>query len=114
MSCAPLSPVPEAARYRRSPDEVMRLDRLGVSHPTRLSFLRILLRRMQQEAWEFSRPVFDLDPRGVGRAVYSAKGPDRTYSLVAFGHDLSPDMRSDRVIATAWGWPRSWSGTQYY
>lgn len=98
----PLSPVPEVARYRRSPSEVMRLDRLGVSHPTRLSFLRILLQRMKQEGWAFSRPVFDLDVQGVGRAVYTAKGPDRTYSLVAFGHDLSPDMRSDRVIATAW------------
>ncbi len=102
MTCATLSPVPEAARYRRSPDEVMRLERLGVSHPTRLSFLRILLRRMRQEGWVFSRPVFDLNAKGVGRAVYCAKGPDRTYSLVAFGHHLSPDMRSDRVIATAW------------
>ncbi|WP_289033003.1 hypothetical protein [uncultured Roseibium sp.] len=102
MNCTHLSPMPEAAGYRRTPDTVMRLARLGVSHPTRLSFLRILLRRMQQEAWEFTRPVFDLDARGVGRAVYCAKGPDRTYSLVAFGHDLDPDMRSDRVIATAW------------
>ena len=30
------------------------------------------------------------------------KGPERTYSLVAFAHDLPPEMRSDRVIATAW------------
>lgn len=102
MSCAPLSPFPEAAAYRRDPADVMHLSRLGLSHPTRLSFLRVLLRRMHTEAWRFERPVFDIDARGVGRAVYSAIGPDRTYSLVAFGHDLPADMRSDRVIATAW------------
>ncbi len=102
MTCAPLSPVPEAALYRRTPAEVMHLPRLGLSHPTRLSFLRVLLRRMQKECWHFDRPVFEFDAKGVGRAVYCAKGPDRTYSLVAFGHDLPAEMRSDRVIATAW------------
>jgi len=102
MTCAPLSPVPEAVNYRRNPADVMHLSRLGLSHPTRLSFLRILLRRMQTEGWQFERPVFDFDAKGVGRAVYCAKGPTQTYSLVAFGHDLPPDMRSDRVIATAW------------
>lgn len=48
------------------------------------------------------RPVFDIDAKGVGRAVYAAKGPERSYSLVAFAHDLPPEMRSDRVIAEAW------------
>ncbi|MFT7059105.1 MAG: hypothetical protein ACJASV_001612 [Pseudorhodobacter sp.] len=57
---------------------------------------------MQDEGWQFERPVFDFDAKGVGRAVYCAKGPTQTYSLVAFGHDLPPAMRSDRVIATAW------------
>lgn len=80
----------------------MTLTRLGQSHPTRLSFLRILLRRMRTEGWTFDRPVFEFDAKGVGRAVYCARAPERTYSLVAFGHDLPPDMRSDRVIATAW------------
>ena len=80
----------------------MRLARMGASHPTRLSFLRTLLRRMQAERWQFDRPVWDLNAAGVGRAVYRATGPDRTYSLVAFAHDLPADMRSDRVIATAW------------
>ena len=80
----------------------MRLARMGSSHPTRLSFLRTLLRRMQGEGWQFDRPVWDLNAAGVGRAVYRAIGPDRTYSLVAFAHDLPDDMRSDRVIATAW------------
>lgn len=102
MICAPHSPVPQAAAYRRGPDEVMRLSRMGCAHPTRLSFLRQMLRRLRREGWRFDRPVWDFDARGVGRAVYRAIGPERTYSLVAFGHDLPDEMRSDRVIATAW------------
>jgi hypothetical protein len=102
MTRAPLSPARTAAPFRRDPAQVMQLARLGLAHPTRLSFLRILLRRMQRENWRFDRPVFDIDANGVGRAVYRAIGPERTYSLVAFAHDLPADQRSDRVIATAW------------
>lgn len=88
--------------FRRDASEVMRLSRLGSAHPMRLSFLRILLRRMVDEGWRFDRPHWDVDGRGVGCAVYRALGPTRTYSLVAFAHDLPPDQRTDRVIATAW------------
>lgn len=87
---------------RRDPAIVMRLARLGSLHQCRLSFMRVLTRRMAQENWQFSRPVFDVDDNGVGHAVYTAQGPQRAYSLVAFAHDLPPEMRSDRVIATAW------------
>ena len=86
----------------RGADDVMRLARMGSAHPTRLSFLRIMLRRMQQQNWRYERMCFDLDAQGVGHAVYTLHGPDRSYSLVAFAHDLPDDMRSDRVIATAW------------
>ncbi len=102
MTCAGLNPMPQARTFRRDPDDVMRLARMGCSHPTRLSFLRQLLRRMQSEGWGFDRPVWDIDAQGVGRAVYRAVGPVRTYSLVAFAHDLPDHQRSDRVIATAW------------
>ena len=88
--------------YYRSPAQVMRLARMGSAHPMRLSFLRILLRRMRQENWRFERHLWQVDARGVGRAVYCAHGPKRSYSLVAFAHDLPADQRSDRVIATAW------------
>ncbi|WP_027258058.1 hypothetical protein [Leisingera aquimarina] len=86
----------------RDPAQVMRLSRLGSLHQCRLSFMRILTRRMARENWSFSRPKFDIDENGVGVAVFSATGPARTYSLIAFAHDLPPEMRSDRVIATAW------------
>jgi hypothetical protein len=64
--------------------------------------MRVLTRRMASEGWQFTRPIFNIDESGVGRAVYTATGPDRSYSLVAFAHDLPPEMRSDRVIAEAW------------
>ena len=86
----------------RPPETVMRLERLGSFHQCRLSFMRILLRRLQREGWTFDRPLFDIDARGAGRSVYTARGPERTYSLVCFGHDLPPELRTDRVIATAW------------
>jgi hypothetical protein len=102
MNCADLNPFPDGAAFRRPAAKIMRLSRLGSAHPMRLSFLRILLRRLKEEKWRFDRPVFDIDAKGVGRAVYRAIGPVRTYSLVCFAHDLPAEMRSDRVIATAW------------
>ncbi len=80
----------------------MKLERLGCGHQTRLSFMRALLRRLKRENWRFNRPVWKINDRGEGCAVYSAKGPRHTYSLVAFSRDLPRDLRSDRVIATAW------------
>ena len=87
----------------RPPSFVMRLSCLGAFHQTRLSFMRSLLRRLRAEKWRFSRPLFALDARGVGRAVYRAQSGDgRVFSLVAFARDLPAALRSDRVIATAW------------
>ncbi|WP_135506195.1 hypothetical protein [Roseovarius aestuariivivens] len=86
----------------RDPNVVMRLARLGSFHQSRLSFMRQLLRRMAAEQWRFDVPAFEIDSAGVGHAVYTAHGPERAYSLVAFSHDLPPEQRSDRVIATAW------------
>ncbi|MEJ6388059.1 hypothetical protein [Gymnodinialimonas ulvae] len=86
----------------RDPQVVMNLKRLGAFHQSRLSFMRILLRRMKREGWRVTCAEWAVDATGVGHAVYSAQGPDRTYSLVAFAHDLPPEARSDRVIATAW------------
>ena len=102
MSVQQHSATPDLSAFRRPPEQVMRLARMGSAHPTRLSFLRVVLRRVVAEGWQFDRPVWDVDAKGVGRAVYRAIGPQRTYSLVAFAHDLPDHLRSDRVIATAW------------
>ncbi|WP_171103238.1 MULTISPECIES: hypothetical protein [unclassified Ruegeria] len=87
---------------RRDPNIVMRLARLGSMHQSRLSFMRILTRRLARENWRFERAAFDIDSTGVGHAIYTAHGPDRSYSLIAYAHDLPPEKRSDRVIAEAW------------
>ncbi len=96
------NPMPAAEIYRRPPEVVMRLARMGSFHQTRLSFMRTLLRRLKQEQWQFKRNRWEIDEQGFGRAVYTVYGPERVYSLVAFAHDLPDHMRSDRVIATAW------------
>ncbi len=102
MTRSDRNPYPEAAAYRRPPEVVMRLARMGSFHQTRLSFMRALLRRLKRENWTFKRNLWALDDDGFGRAVYTVYGPERSYSLVAFSHYLPDDMRSDRVIATAW------------
>ena len=80
----------------------MRLDRLGSTFPTRLSFMRILLRQMAAEDWRLRRTRFDIDGNGFGRAVYTVSSPQHTYSLIAFSQFLDPTERTDRVIAEAW------------
>lgn len=86
----------------RDPNLVMRLARLGSFHQSRLSFMRILTRRMAREGWRFEQTAFEIDASGVGHAVYTAHGPERAYSLIAYAHDLPAEKRSDRVIAEAW------------
>ncbi len=86
----------------RPPEVVMRLDRMGSSFPTRLSFMRSLVRRMHREAWRIEAARFDLDDDGFGEAVYTARTPDRCYSLVIFSRPLDDEHRTDRVIAEAW------------
>ena len=86
----------------RPPEQVMRLARMGSFHQSRLSFMRVLLRRMAAENWQITQTDWQVDGAGVGHAVYQAKTPLRVYSLVVFAHDLPDDLRSDRVIAEAW------------
>lgn len=86
----------------RPPAEVMRLKRMGAFFPTRLSFLRVLTRRLSDEGAHLSRPVWEIDAEGYGRAVLSLPFGGRVYSLVCVTQPLADDMRSDRVIATAW------------
>ncbi len=86
----------------RSPETVMRLARMGAAHPTRLSFLRTLLRRAKAEKWQFTRPNWNIGADGFGHAVYRVDTPASTLSLVAFSTYLASENRTDRVIADAW------------
>ena len=59
----------------RSPDVVMKLERLGSLFPNRLSFARSLIRRMANENWSITKEKFDLNDRGVGTAIYKIVTP---------------------------------------
>jgi len=86
----------------RPPGMVMTLKRMGAFHHCRLSFMQTLLRNLKKYQWTFDRPIWEIDDNGVGVATYRAIGPERTYTLMAFAHDLPDHLRSDRVIAEAW------------
>ena len=95
--------IPHIAQTALRPaDEVMRLKRLGSFFPTRLSFMRSLIRQMADERPTLQRPVWEISEKGFGRAVYTIEIGGFTYSLIAFSNDLDPENRTDRVIAEAW------------
>ena len=96
----------------RPPGEVMRLSRLGRFYPTRLSFARVLVRRMAREGWRIETAVRDLDDEGYGRVAYRVhtpgrgarvrgvlppprpRGPDRPRHRRALGRELRPHPRT--------------------
>ncbi|MEM7206297.1 MAG: hypothetical protein AAF434_00600 [Pseudomonadota bacterium] len=80
----------------------MRLERMGARFQTRLSFMRSVLRRLHGENWSVEQTFNDWDENGFGTAVYRARGPQRSYSLIAFSDYLDAADRSDRVIAEKW------------
>ena len=82
--------------------ELMRLPRLGAAFPTRLSFMRSLLRRLGEDQVQVKRRLWDMDDLGYGHAVYSLTLGGYDYSLVAISLPLADEDRSDRVIAEAW------------
>jgi hypothetical protein len=86
----------------RPADEVMRLERLGSLHASRLSFVRSLMRQMGRQRWQISRERFDLDANGHGTAIYRLQTPHGRYHGVMFAQPLEDAQRSDRVIAEAW------------
>ena len=86
----------------RPPKTVMRLARMGSFFPTRLSFMRTVIRTLAAEGATVTRPVWEMDDNGFGRAVYSVPMSGHTYSLIAYSNQLDPEHRTDRVIAEEW------------
>ncbi len=80
----------------------MRLSKLGASFGDRLSFLRVLTRRMAQDRAAPRQILWTIDAAGFGRAAYTITYCGHTYTLVAVSTPLAPEARSDRVIAEAW------------
>jgi hypothetical protein len=84
----------------RKPEFVMKLNRLGSFHQSKLSFLRSFIREFKD--WDFETKEISLDQMGFGHCVYVVKNGSKQYSLVCFSNHLDDSERSDRVIATKW------------
>ena len=84
----------------RKPELVMKLDRLGSFHQSKLSFLRSFIREFKN--WEFTTEKFALDKQGFGHIVYVVNNGQKQYSLICFSNHIEDNERSDRVIATKW------------
>ena len=88
--------------FRRPPSEIMSLEKMGSCFPTRLSFMRILMRRLIRNKSEIKTHLWKMDNKGFGHAVFTINLDKSYYSLIAFSNDLDDEMRTDRVIASAW------------
>ena len=84
----------------RKPELVMKLDRLGSFHQSKLSFLRSFIREFKN--WKFTTEKFTLDKQGFGHIVYVVNNGQKQYSLICFSNHIEDSERSDRVIATKW------------
>ena len=86
----------------RHPTDVMKLDRLGSFHQTRLSFSRQLIDELISNNWKTEIIKWDINSIGTGNAVIKISSKQKIYSLVVFCHQINDDERSDRVIAEKW------------
>lgn len=86
----------------RPPAVVMDIKRLGSLHPTRLSFMRALMRRMMNDQWHIKAQRVELDEQGLGTVVYKIYANQNIYTFVLFAHFLADEDRNDRVIAERW------------
>ena len=94
--------LPEIKVEMRPASTVMRLSRLGAFFPHRLSFMRILMRRLCAEKPEVRITSQSLDHNGYGHMVLTLNVGGMDVSLIAFSRALDAADRTDRVIATKW------------
>ena len=86
----------------REPSEVMKLERMGSFYPSRLSFSRILIRKMIQQKTQITCSRWEMDKKGFGSAVYQLNLFGKDLALIAFSNHLEASQRTDRVIAASW------------
>ena len=86
----------------RNPKTVMNLERLGSLFPQKFSFMRILIRNLFKKNPNFQISTNKLNSDGKGHCVLSVELGKQVYSLLCFTEKLTPQERSDRVIATKW------------
>ena len=86
----------------RPPSTVMKLDRLGSFHQTRLSFTRRLIDDLKYQKSKIEIYQWDIDNSGIGSAIIKIALKKETLSLVIFCHSINDEERTDRVIAEKW------------
>ena len=86
----------------RSPNEVMKPERLGAMHQSRISFSRRLIRRMAKLQWKVVVERWDLSKEGFGTVCYRLETPNNHYHMVIFSDVIDDNERNDRVIAEKW------------
>ena len=86
----------------RQPSKVMKLQRLGSFHQSKLSFTRQLINELQFNKSQFEISEWNIDQNGFGNAVIQTVFNNNTFSLVVFCHSIDDEERSDRVIAEKW------------
>ena len=86
----------------RQPSEIMNLERMGCCFPTRLSFMRVLIRKLINNKSKVNTHIWEMDKNGYGYAVHSISLDKKIFSLISFSNYLENSMRTDRVIASAW------------
>ena len=86
----------------RPPSVVMKLDRLGSFHQTRLSFARRLIDDLKCQNCKIDIHKWNIDYNGIGSAIIKIALKNETLSLVIFCHSIRDEERTDRVIAEKW------------
>jgi len=86
----------------RPPSTVMKLNRLGSFHQTRLSFTRRLIDDLNYQKSKIEIHQWNIDSSGIGNAIIKIALKKETLSLVIFCHSISDEERTDRVIAEKW------------
>ena len=93
---------PNKLHKMRQPSKVMKLQRLGSFHQSKLSFTRQLINELKFKNSQFEISEWNIDQNGFGNAVIQTVFNNNTFSLVVFCHSIDDEERSDRVIAEKW------------
>ena len=86
----------------RLPSTVMKLDRLGSFHQTRLSFTRRLIDDLKYQKSKIEIHQWSIDNNGIGSAIIKIIFKNEILSLIIFCHSINDEERTDRVIAEKW------------
>ena len=81
----------------RPPSEVMKLDRLGSFHQSRLSFTRRLIDDLKYQKSKIEIYQWDIDNSGIGSAIIKIALKKETFSFVIQGHVCCTEGALDAV-----------------